>query len=248
VFCGRTGALTREHIFPHWIEPYIPGEGGFTNVRAMATDREILEQDSWPSSRLDLRVRAVCASCNNGWMSRLEGAVQPILKPILLGESPTVSGADRKTLARWAVKTGIVMNAWHGDKLESPDPLAKEAVRADLRPDHVTAWFGRCVPMASYLYMDQSRVGVLDDNYDESFVILTSVFSAGPVVFQSMIPVPQQAFRLDLPAQDEIVPLWPYDDRAHLPLRWDDLATLSQNDVQALTPRPTPPANGASGV
>jgi hypothetical protein len=246
VFCGARAKLTHEHVFPRWIEQYIPGEGGFTNVRAMVTDREILEQDSWRSSRLDLRVRAVCGSCNNGWMSKLEGAVQSILKPILLGVSPTVSGADRKILARWVVKTGIVMNAWHGDKLDSPDPLAKEAVRAGLRPEHVKAWFGRCIPMPTYLHTDQSRVGMLDHHDGESFVILTSVFSVGPVVFQSMIPVPQQSFNLDVPAQGEIVPLWPYDDRAHLPLRWDDLVALSVNEVLALTPSPS--ANGASGV
>ena len=52
----------------------------------------------------------VCKRCNEGWMSKLESAVKPLLVPIL--DTPTLvdewSIEDREVLARWAVKTSLM--------------------------------------------------------------------------------------------------------------------------------------------
>ncbi len=117
MFCGATGGLTQEHIFPAWLERYVPGDGDFTMYRAKTTDREVLSEATWSTRELDVRVGAVCHNCNHGWMSDLETAVQPIMRPILLEQDTMLSGDERLTLARWICKTGIVMNAWKGPRV-----------------------------------------------------------------------------------------------------------------------------------
>jgi hypothetical protein len=58
-----------------------------------------------------LSARAVCGSCNSGWMARLEKAARPILRPLILGQPRTLSMSEQLLAATWAVKTAIVSEA-----------------------------------------------------------------------------------------------------------------------------------------
>ena len=55
----------------------------------------------------------ICADCNIGWMSRLEVAAQPLLRPLFQGARLVTdfSPKQRATLSRWAVKTAFVLNS-----------------------------------------------------------------------------------------------------------------------------------------
>lgn len=55
----------------------------------------------------------VCPRCNNGWMSRLETAVQPILRPLVLGKHARLTEDEITTLATWATKTALVYEPVH---------------------------------------------------------------------------------------------------------------------------------------
>lgn len=61
---------------------------------------------------MDVRVRRFCVPCNTGWMSSLEGAVQPILTPMILGQRLplALSISDQETLAQWAYKTALTLD------------------------------------------------------------------------------------------------------------------------------------------
>lgn len=51
----------------------------------------------------------VCATCNNGWMSRLESAFGSLLPRLRADMSARAfSKAERRTIALWIVKTGII--------------------------------------------------------------------------------------------------------------------------------------------
>lgn len=68
------------------------------------------------------KIRAVCASCNNGWMNRLEGHVRPILLPLIEGRGAWLDVAQQATLARWiAMKTMVSEHAHLNDDVT---PLA----------------------------------------------------------------------------------------------------------------------------
>jgi hypothetical protein len=80
------------------------------------------------SKRLESRVKHVCGGCNQGWMSRLEEAAKPILMPMMFDNLPLVlSPSDQWTLARWAVKTALMVDLSYppSDKLFSPSVFSQ---------------------------------------------------------------------------------------------------------------------------
>ncbi len=105
VFCGGE-RLTREHVWPQWIVAAIRqhvGPGPIRVARPGDTPYDVPE--------LDVAVRMVCATCNNGWMSSLETGVRPALEPMILGRLPVLlTPAMQALLARWAFKTALMVD------------------------------------------------------------------------------------------------------------------------------------------
>jgi hypothetical protein len=111
LFCGRTLRLSNEHIIPQWLMDHL-------GIRDTTISPTVTETAS--ARIVNLRrhpVRAfvagtVCGTCNNGWMSRLEADVKPILIPLI--DDPRRMEAlglhERTTIARWTVKTAAVLN------------------------------------------------------------------------------------------------------------------------------------------
>lgn len=112
-FCGDYGLLTREDFTPKWLSRDI--------------NRHLRPKDKWQAVEIRFggdspyRERSrivggasvekpaiVCARCNNGWMAKLERAVQPILGPMVLGQPVDLDAAALCTLATWATKTALV--------------------------------------------------------------------------------------------------------------------------------------------
>jgi hypothetical protein len=104
-FCGSTGPLTREHVFGNWLSK-------------IGLDTEPAKTLAGPLNRIGKRfgvtppfqttVRNVCASCNNGWMERLEAAAQRVLTPMILGTPGRIDEADQGQIAAWVQKTALV--------------------------------------------------------------------------------------------------------------------------------------------
>lgn len=140
-FCGGK-PTTNEHIFPRWLERYLPadrrqqrevaryGEGGF-DVRH-------------PTIGLDFRVNRVCARCNNGWLSELEERSIPILDPLISGlQLRLLSPREQRQLALWAVKTAMLTD------LTQAEPILRFTMRSRLRthravPAGTRVWLGAC--------------------------------------------------------------------------------------------------------
>jgi len=82
VFCESTSDLTREHVLPDWLtdigldsEPSIHHAGPLNRL-----PRE------WSAKPFKTTVKMVCATCNNGWLSELEGSAKPVIAPLIRGE------------------------------------------------------------------------------------------------------------------------------------------------------------------
>jgi hypothetical protein len=114
VFCG-VGSVTREHIFPFWLREAVGGGGTATHFRAAAGVApppigEHLEYErSWEAEDAEFVVRAVCASCNNGWMNDLDHAVMPIVVPLIRNDAPPIADDERTLLATWATKIALLL-------------------------------------------------------------------------------------------------------------------------------------------
>jgi hypothetical protein len=144
VFCGRR-VTTKEHAWPQWAleSLYRPGArpGGAVTMNL----RGSISTYAAHSSRRGPRVKHLCTSCNSGWMSRLETAVQPIMRP-MMRDNPILLDVDaQRVLTAWGIKTAMVFQCllpperWFYSKPERTHLLTHLAP-----PDNrVVAWLGR---------------------------------------------------------------------------------------------------------
>jgi hypothetical protein len=56
------------------------------------------------------KLKRICETCNNGWMSRLEDLVKPTMIALMKGDRNLASlgESEKRTLARWVAKTAII--------------------------------------------------------------------------------------------------------------------------------------------
>ncbi len=97
---------TKEHIFPQWSFKYFDDEQlrfepwRLSIRNSAATDRR------GPMSAHTMVESRVCNVCNNGWMSQLEAAVEPLV----FGADRNLNADQVEILSRWLAKTSAVLN------------------------------------------------------------------------------------------------------------------------------------------
>jgi hypothetical protein len=111
VFCGGR-PTTREHVWPAWARPHIAEAEADTQPhhRWVIQDEHPDVHHKWDQPANSMTANAVCAACNNGWMSRLEQAAQPILESMLGGRGRVLHQSGQRTLAAWALKTAMMID------------------------------------------------------------------------------------------------------------------------------------------
>jgi hypothetical protein len=113
MFCGREGTLTREHVLrKKWRKYFGAAPQDFLD-RHTVPDRSggphIQTQNAFTGIPFDRTVRAVCKDCNEGWMERLEEAVEPVLLGLIQGQPGHLDRSDLEIVTRWVAKTAFVM-------------------------------------------------------------------------------------------------------------------------------------------
>lgn len=99
------GGSTKEHIFPKWMAARFDAEElSFAPVRFAQTVIPTDERGPMPLQAMTMPT--VCASCNNGWMSFLEAEADRLM----FGDRRKLTTREVGHLARWFVKTAIVIN------------------------------------------------------------------------------------------------------------------------------------------
>jgi hypothetical protein len=118
LFCGATGGLTKEHLWPEWLRRALPDLGPGVHTIGVAGYPHTFERRRRPAFTVARKI--VCAACNNGWMAALEQRAQPLLTPMVRGErSITLSPDDQATVALWFVKTAMTTQ-WASAKHRHP--------------------------------------------------------------------------------------------------------------------------------
>src|SRR5260370_18573712 len=85
------------------------------------------------------QVRKVCRKCNNGWLSRLEEKIKPLLVSLMNGESCFLGIPEQTMLATWAMKT--VMTAEFMEPTMSAVPIEdREFLMRTLSPPPAGWW------------------------------------------------------------------------------------------------------------
>ena len=130
--CDRTsGRRAREHVFPRWLL----AELGAEDEEFHPTHRDFLGRPI--SGRGPIPARAfvageVCSECNSGWMSQLENLARVVLFPS--GGRDVLDAQGQHTLARWLIKTAVVLNTSQNYRLMIPES-ARHEVAHGISPD-----------------------------------------------------------------------------------------------------------------
>jgi len=148
LFCGGR-PLTREHGVPEWLLRaigFLYGERGKGKYRERGTI-ELWSGDaetprSWPGAKI--LVKNFCEPCNSGWMSDLEGLTKPLITPFLRDLSVPLNRTNQQNLARWSIKTAIVLERVGSKSRASVFTAADRAlIREGGIPSLAFIWIGR---------------------------------------------------------------------------------------------------------
>jgi hypothetical protein len=106
-FCGGQG-LTKEHIYPRWARSYFPNTGSKDSKHDVtrSVGGQLVRgvgKLGRSGSLYSQRLRIVCATCNNGWMSVLQNSSKDLLIQLFKGEKLTLEPDEQAQLARWVV-------------------------------------------------------------------------------------------------------------------------------------------------
>ena len=112
---------SREHILPQWLaqEVRLPDQ----SLKHYLHDEDATENVLLRSHDLgSYAIKNVCASCNNGWMSRLESRAKPVLLGLMNQQSSLLqlSLDDRTAISAWAIKTAFMIASALQSKTDLP--------------------------------------------------------------------------------------------------------------------------------
>ncbi|MGW9238706.1 hypothetical protein ACWGRL_08260 [[Kitasatospora] papulosa] len=194
VFCGGA-PVTKEHIFPQWLNKYLPpgrqqteqaryGEGAYDTTRQ--------------SVGLDFTVKKVCAPCNNGWMSQMEDASEGVLAPLITGQDlglGLISLRQQRQIALWATKTAMMADQFQHKPLLPPHQLRRMHTYRAI-PGGTRVWIGACPQREPLVTSHTVRVP------------LTGVAAPGdpePVGFYCPMKIGQLCIYVYFPAADVVI-------------------------------------------
>jgi hypothetical protein len=105
------------------------------------------------------KLGAVCEACNNGWMSDLESSFSSLLPRLEADMSPRqFSTAERRTIALWIVKTGIIVHYRSKYRIILPASVPRTLSQGTTAPAGIKV-FGGSVPSGKTIRWSQSNVG-----------------------------------------------------------------------------------------
>lgn len=118
IFCGN-GPVTKEHIWSEWTYKILPKRQGGSHTADVfltshgSTNITGLHKTRFHHGEVNARrVRAVCRTCNNGWMGSLEEQTIPVLTPLILCTPIWLDETEQTVLSRWlAMKTAVTEHA-----------------------------------------------------------------------------------------------------------------------------------------
>jgi hypothetical protein len=233
-FCGNAGS-SDEHIIAKWIgrllsEGAPPGTHYVFHHRSANPEAGIPEHGK--TAKLPAyRTRAFCEPCNNGWMSKLETRVQPVLEPLILGKPRTLSRDDQALLAFWATKTLLGFQTLEQESTEwarLEDYIELHELQAALPKTQV--WLGageRKEEVAWHRAHSYHRNGSEQiDGFGATLTICHAVF------YLTIGYAARPGLRLRYDAAFALKEIWP---SARAELRWPPTVTLPKNTPNGLT-------------
>lgn len=229
---------TREHVFADWMTPYLSSpDGPGTQVRWHSTAENRREDPhrfkAYPAQQA---VQGVCEKCNNEWLSEMQTAAKPVLRPLL--QRPrrrAVGDAAQLALAIWAYRAALAIGIKAGKARIPIDPL-HEFYEARRPPDSCRIWM-LATRHPKYTYIEHRLLAIRAEPDDEpppspnGFATLVAVGHVGFYVVRwtDVKPRGGMARVFDL-FGDALVPIFP----GRGPASWPPKRVLSHSGLDQL--------------
>lgn len=141
MFCDSK-VSTNEDAWPRWLMKRFPGSG----TARIYAERGGRNLGNWPTAKKILQIKCLCAFCNNGWMSKLENEVKPVIEPILDNKLQKLDVSAQSTVALWAVKTGMVLEGVDSRRPWFYTKAERQLMRtARGLPQRTSVWIAKCL-------------------------------------------------------------------------------------------------------
>lgn len=222
IFClGESGSgKSREHIFPHWLKEIFPRSPSDKHVHGVMNwldlsgeQADFLEQKYKQGQVTSRKVRVVCETCNNGWMSNLESRIKPLLKMLIQNKSVILTFKERHALATWAAKT--VMCAEFVDRNKVAIPQAQRTYLKEklFPPSNWWIWVSGSQGIAwrTGLFHFTGRISTSQADLEGPNILNTqsTTIGLGHLLVHIISTTVPMRFALSNPANSDLKPIWP---------------------------------------
>lgn len=158
-FCGVTLTnknISREHLWGDWLRDYVPRT--FVRTEHMGTIRMVVVHEDGRTVSLEQvvrgkldrpgdphaqRLRIVCRTCNNGWMSVIQEQAKAHLVPYTRWEWPSLSPESIEPISAWACLFTMVLEFAHIDTMATTPEQRRALMQTGRPPDDWVVWAGR---------------------------------------------------------------------------------------------------------
>ena len=222
IFCDRWREQAIEDIIPDWIAKEIGGKPPFTVDYFDDVHGAEAKRRTGASMALEqLKLRGVCARCNNESMSRIENSVKALLADLIRGQARLVTPKDCRLLAAWCQLKCICIDARYGGGYEGIRHLPPEVAHAfgqreqPLSSSSVTVGRFEAPPAGVMLRWGRHMGDVAGNSEHPPMRLVTVSLAIGSLVAKVVMgawmpdrPSLKATFRK---APDWAVPCWPVD-------------------------------------
>lgn len=165
IFCSNP-ANSREHIWADWLKAYVPRtqinhgqERTWIHEDGRLT-RSLEHRSGDPRSR---KLKIVCASCNNNWMSRIQERAKPILIPLIRGEPCALDADAQRVISGWAALLVTIEEYTHRDWVSVPAVDRAWLKRSAIAPPNWLIWAGRFIAPHGESRMSRSVLPIVSN-------------------------------------------------------------------------------------
>jgi hypothetical protein len=198
IFCGLSGKMTREHFWGDWTKAYVKRPFNKHTAAEVSVPRPGEPQPARTRTRaghpLDANAPVVCAKCNSGWLSGIQGRAKPFLIPLFDGKDSLLSADAQSAIATWI--TMACMTAEHSNELKNIGIRQSERdwlMNHQTPPSGWRIWVGRCNPPsqmqwihAAFRILDVDVLPAVISERDRIPNAQTTAFSIGQLYFFAM--------------------------------------------------------------
>ena len=147
-FCRKVRRLSEEHVLGKWIKELFVSKGvatedAYSKLGSVSLTDNVRSEIQYPTVLFEQTVGAVCSSCNNEWMSAMEGRVKHFLSPMIVsGKKTRLTRHDQRHLAAWTLKTLLVFQCMQPEKGTIPDSVFGEFYKTKEPGNNHMVWLG----------------------------------------------------------------------------------------------------------